>query len=118
MNANPKLSLEGKLTLLGLILAIVIPIAAYLLRRLHIIRSNYEMICKKSSSLKPSNILITRPFTEYYYERKEDILIKDSIINKKNILILGTPLAGKSRVVFSLGFSSFIIGPIVQVGPI
>jgi len=54
----------------------------------------------KSSSLKPEVLLEKRPFNPYYYERQEDTLINKSLNNKKNIIIIGSPLSGKSRAVY------------------
>ena len=54
----------------------------------------------KSSSLKPEDLLGTRPFNPYYYHRQEDDLVDESLSNKKNLLIIGSPLSGKSRALF------------------
>ncbi|MDP2845192.1 MAG: hypothetical protein Q8N79_03835, partial [Candidatus Methanoperedens sp.] len=54
----------------------------------------------KSSSLKPKDVLGTRPFNPYYYRRQKDDLIDESLSNKKNLLIIGSPLSGKSRALF------------------
>ena len=54
----------------------------------------------KSSSLKPEDMLGTRPFNPYYYRRQEDDLIDKSLINKNNVLIIGSPIAGKTRALF------------------
>jgi tetratricopeptide (TPR) repeat protein len=60
----------------------------------------YSVIWKKASALKPAQILGARPFHEYYYQRPEDALIARSLEEKKNLLVVGSPLSGKSRAVF------------------
>ena len=54
----------------------------------------------KSSSLRPEDLLGKRPFNPYYYRRQEDDLIGKSLNDKKNLLIIGSPLSGKSRALF------------------
>lgn len=60
----------------------------------------YEAVWEKSSSLKPNKILRGRPFYAYYYERQEDRKIKEAIEDKKNVLVIGRPLAGKTRAIY------------------
>ena len=55
---------------------------------------------KKSSSLKPEDILEGRPFHEYYHPCKEDDKIAQFLIEKKNTLIIGRPLSGKTRSLY------------------
>ena len=63
------------------------------------LKGSYTFI-GKSSSLTPEVVLGIRPFGKYYYRRKEDDLIDESLRNKKNLLIIGPPLSGKSRAVY------------------
>jgi len=55
----------------------------------------------RSSKLKPEILLLNRPYNSYYYDRKEDELILDSFKKKQNMLILGSPLSGKTRSIIS-----------------
>ncbi len=41
-----------------------------------------------------------RRFNKYYYRRKEDDLIDESLKNKENLLVIGPPLGGKSRAIY------------------
>ena len=61
----------------------------------------YEIIWKKSSSLKPKDILKERPYYEYYYRRPTDDKIYDALSNKKNLLVIGSPLDGKTRAIYN-----------------
>ncbi len=55
----------------------------------------------KSSSLTPDVLFEKmRRFNKYYYRRKEDDLIDESLKNKENLLIIGPPLGGKSRAIY------------------
>jgi tetratricopeptide (TPR) repeat protein len=58
------------------------------------------VIWKKSSSLEPKEVLGDRPYYEYYYKRDEDVVISKSLDAKKNVLIVGTPLSGKTRAAY------------------
>lgn len=52
-------------------------------------------------NLKPDDLLKGRPYKQYY-PRTEDSLLKDLILHKKNVLVRGSPLAGKTRTVFEV----------------
>jgi len=64
------------------------------------LKKYYDFIWKKSSFIKPADLLQNRPFKEYYRRRKEDDLIEDKLHKRQNILIKGPPLSGKSRAVY------------------
>ena len=61
------------------------------------LKKYYEFTWKKSSSVKPEDLLGNRPFNEYYYMRAEDKRIKEILDSKKDLLIVAPPLGGKSR---------------------
>lgn len=68
-------------------------------------KSYYDVVWKKSSTLRPEEVLGLRGkpehgFLEYYYERENDKIIRDKIVSNKNVLVLGSPLAGKSRAIY------------------
>jgi tetratricopeptide (TPR) repeat protein len=86
--------------IIRIILLFVFPLYGYLFTRRRRFRRLYEVIWKKSSSLKAKDLLGNRPFHEYYYQRKEDDKIRTALNEKKNLLIIGSPLAGKTRAVF------------------
>ena len=92
--------------IIGILLMILIPLIGKISKRKGKIKKYYEIIWKKSSSLKPKDVLWLRGesksgFNEYYYIRKdEDKLIKKKIEEDENILIIGNPLAGKTRAIY------------------
>jgi len=86
--------------ILGIVVAILTPVFWFIYNRWRRLKHHYEIFWKKSSSLKPEDILGNRPFNEYYYFREEDNKIRESLRNKKNVLIIGPPLSGKSRAVY------------------
>lgn len=64
-------------------------------------RHYYKVVWKKSSKLRPKEILGEfRPYYEYYYKRIEDDQICEAIENKQNVLIAGAPLSGKTRAAY------------------
>lgn len=55
----------------------------------------------KSKSIIPAKVIgVTRPYNPYYYIRDSDALIEESLRTKKNLLIIGSPLSGKSRAAY------------------
>ena len=60
----------------------------------------FDFVWKRSSSLKPKDLLGLRPYNNYYYLREEDDKVKKFISNGENVLLVGSPLAGKTRTVF------------------
>ena len=92
------------LAIVGIILAVLIPLIGFFYRRHReknrTLKKYYEITGKKSSKLKPKEVLGERPFNRYYYKRPEDDLVVKSLDNKKNVLIIGPPLSGKSRAAY------------------
>jgi len=86
--------------IIGIILAILIPLIGSYNKRRRTLKVYYEITWGKSLSLKPKEVLGERPFNIYYYKRPEDDLIVKCLNNKKNVLIIGTPLSGKSRAAY------------------
>jgi len=83
-----------------IIIVILVPLIGFLYHRYRKHKAYYEIIWKKSSWLKPRELLKERPFNKYYYQRPEDNLIREGLNNKKNVLIMGRPLSGKSRAAY------------------
>jgi hypothetical protein len=84
------------------ILIVVIPSIYKTKRKMNTL---YEIIWKKSSKLKLNELLGIRGdpkhgFHKCYFQREEDKLIQEKIEDSKNILIIGNPLAGKSRAMY------------------
>lgn len=84
-------------TIIGLLLPIVIPILGYMYRNRKEMSNYYSLIWKSSLKLSPKDLLNERPFDEYYFEREVDLLIGKALKEKKNALIAGPPLSGKTR---------------------
>jgi len=105
------MSFELFLTLLGIIVAIIVPTFYFFvnrnLKKRKINNTYYSLIWKKSTSLIPKNLgfiikgLGGRPFNDYYHERpKIDNLIAKCLNQNQNILLKGPPLIGKTRSVY------------------
>lgn len=87
----------------GILLAILIPLISFIYRRRRKLKVYYEIMWKKSSKLKPNEVLGIRGglgFDEYYHKRPVDEIVKKKIEYNHNVLIVGSPLSGKSRAVW------------------
>lgn len=91
---------EKTLALLGVLATALIPLFGYLYKYRRELQSYYATIWRKSSALKPKDILGERPFSDYYFSRQEDARLSECIAEKKNVLLIGPPLSGKSRAVY------------------
>ncbi|MGH2574432.1 MAG: hypothetical protein ACRDFC_01895, partial [Ignavibacteria bacterium] len=91
---------EKLLAILGIAVTALTPFIAYIYKNRKELKSFYSVIWKNSSSLKPKDVIGERPFSQYYYERNEDRTLTDILNQKKNVLIIGLPLSGKSRAVY------------------
>ena len=91
--------LEIVLIILAIVVAILIPHLQSFIKRQRAIRAFYEVIWEKSSSLNPETVLGGRPFNEYH-EREQDKALNKLLSEKKNTLVIGQPLAGKTRTVY------------------
>ncbi|MFX1520574.1 MAG: tetratricopeptide repeat protein, partial [Promethearchaeota archaeon] len=95
------------LPVISTLLIILIPLIRFFYNRHRKLKAYYEIIWKKSSKLKPDDVLEIRGkikygYHEYYYRRPADKLITDKIENNKHVLIIGNPLAGKSRSIYQV----------------
>jgi tetratricopeptide (TPR) repeat protein len=86
--------------IIAVISVILIPLIIFFYNRNKKIKAYYEIVWKKSSSLKPKDVLGMRPYDKYYYHRSEDDSIGESLNKKENVLIVGPPLSGKSRATY------------------
>lgn len=85
--------------ILGILIAILTPLIAFIYNRRRKLKAYYEIMWKKSSRLKPDRVLGIRGesrfgFHEYYYQRPIDEVIRKEIEKDQNVLIIGDPLAG------------------------
>jgi hypothetical protein len=81
------------LTITGIIAGIAVPI---ILKRRKLLNSIYDVKWKSTAKLKPKEV----SFRDYYSEREEDDLILAKIESRENVLIVGPPLAGKTRAAY------------------
>jgi len=91
--------------IIGIIVTILIVVIPSIYKKIRKKNALYEIIWRKSSKLKLNELLGIRGdpkhgFHKYYFQRKEDKLIQKEIEDNKNILIIGNPLAGKSRAMY------------------
>lgn len=96
--------LQNIVVILGII-TILIPVVAFAYNRNRSIQMLYEVVWKNPQKLKPTEILGLRGsskygFDPYYHSRKTDDLIRERIMTNANVLVVGNPLAGKSRAVY------------------
>ena len=90
--------------IIGTIIAILLWLIPRINDRKRRINEFYRVVWKKSSKLKPEDIFgidIYR-FKDNipYHYRNIDNVIKEKISHEQNILIVGKPLAGKTRAIF------------------
>jgi len=107
---------EGQIAIIVGIVAIIVSALIVLIgyiykrctKRSERIKNLYDIVWKKSSRLKPYDILKERAteagygFQEYYFKRKIDDDIKQCIEQGESIIVLGNSLAGKTRAVYQI----------------
>ncbi len=91
--------------IIAIIVSILIAVIPLIYKKKRKKNALYEIIWRKSSKLKLNELLGIRGdpkhgFHKYYFQREEDKLIQKEIEDSKNILIIGNPLAGKSRAMY------------------
>ena len=89
------------LTILGIAATLIAPAAGYILKLRKEYKNYYSIIWKSSKNLKAKDLLGERPYEEFYFERNIDNLLARSLERKRNILIVGPPLSGKTRAIFN-----------------
>jgi len=88
------------LSVIGLGLSILLPLLAFYRKRKEL-SNYYSLIWKNSKRIKSKDLLGERPFMDYYLERDTDNIISRAIERRRNILIVGPPLSGKTRAVYN-----------------
>jgi len=93
------------LGIIGILLAIAVPLAVFIYRRRKLVNSIYDVKWKSTAKLKPKEVMGERGsqkigFRDYYSEREEDDLLLAKIESRENVLIVGPPLAGKTRAAY------------------
>ncbi|HMQ78364.1 MAG TPA: tetratricopeptide repeat protein [Ignavibacteria bacterium] len=89
------------LTILGIIATIAAPAAGYIIKLRKEYKNYYSVIWKSSNKLKARELLGERPFEEYYYARSIDNQIQRSLERRRNVIIVGPPLSGKTRAFYN-----------------
>jgi tetratricopeptide (TPR) repeat protein len=89
----------------GILLRLIFPIVRSVLSKLNKYRTYYDIIWKRASALKPHEIMHHRAAVEYgfnpfYQYRDVDRQIEQKIRNNENLLVIGHPLAGKTRAIY------------------
>jgi tetratricopeptide (TPR) repeat protein len=93
------------LGIITILLTIAVPLAVFIYRRRKLLNSIYDVKWKSTTKLKPKEVMGERGspktgFRDYYSSRPEDDLILAKIENRENVLIVGPPLAGKTRAAY------------------
>ncbi|WP_218104596.1 hypothetical protein, partial [Methanosarcina sp. A14] len=98
------LSVEAKLGILVPLLLAMISASHTLYKnyreRQKKLRSLFNLTWKNSTSIGKEEVLGNRPFNEYYFLRPEDEKVWNCLDNEKSVLIVGPPLAGKTRMIY------------------
>jgi tetratricopeptide (TPR) repeat protein len=102
---QPVVLIPTTIALLALAAAIFTPRISAALDRRRKRHSLYEVIWKRSKDLAADVVLCDRAlknygYLEYYYERDHDKLIEKKLEAKESFIVVGRPLAGKSRAVY------------------
>jgi tetratricopeptide (TPR) repeat protein len=85
---------------LGIIVTAIVPFVGYIYKSRKESKNYYSIIWKDSLRIKSKEILGERPCEDYYLERNVDNFLQRSLERKRNALIIGPPLSGKTRAVF------------------
>jgi len=93
--------------IVGAFVVILAPIWGYFWNRNRKLEAYYKVMWRKSSKLKPKDLLDHRAekkygFNDYYHLRQEDKLIEKKLADNEHILVIGDPLAGKSRAIYEV----------------
>jgi hypothetical protein len=84
---------------------VIVALAGFILKRRKLLNSIYDVKGKSTAKLKPKEVMGERGstktgFRDYYSTREEDDLILAKIESRENVLIVGPPLAGKTRAAY------------------
>ena len=89
------------LTVLGIIVTAIVPFIGYIYKTRKEYKNYYSLIWKKSSKIKAVEFLGERPCEDYYFERNIDSFLQRTLERKRNALVIGPPLSGKTRAVYN-----------------
>ena len=88
-----------------LLVTLLLALIGYVHRREGGLKKYYQLRWKKSSALSPRDVMGPRAdpeqgFEEYYLPREADGPIGERLRSGRHVLVVGSPLAGKSRAVY------------------
>ena len=89
------------LTVLGIAATFLAPAIGYIIKQRKDYRSYYSLVWKDSAKLRPKDMLGERPYNDYYFERDYDIQLSRLLERRRNTLVVGAPLSGKTRSVYN-----------------
>jgi tetratricopeptide (TPR) repeat protein len=114
--------------LAGIMVAILIALLGFNYWQNRRLDAYYKVIWKKASELQPREVLDIRGdpkhgFRDYYFERPTDQIIREKLADGQSLLVVGHPLAGKTRALFQALKTcpkplDVIIPKIIDVNPI
>ena len=89
----------------GLAVAMIVGAIAIVRRYFRRVNRCFSVRWREAAMLKPSDLLPVRSRTDlgyrpYYFEREQDKAIRKAILEERNSLVVGVPLAGKTRAVY------------------
>ena len=89
----------------GLLVTLLLALIRYVHRREGVLKKYYQLRWKRSSALSPTDVMGPRGdseqgFEEYYLPRVGDGQIAERLKTGSHLLVVGSPLAGKSRAVY------------------
>jgi len=89
------------LTIVGIALSILIPVVGYFYKSRKELRNYYSLIWKNSKKISPKDLLNERPFEEKYFKREVDDFLRQAISERRNVMLVGPPLSGKTRAFYN-----------------
>jgi hypothetical protein len=93
------------LAIISILLAIAFKLIGYINKRRKLLNSIYNVKWKSTAELKPKEVMGERGsqktgFRDYYSSKPEYNLLLAKIESRENVLIVGPPLAGKTRAAY------------------
>jgi len=104
--------------LVGILVVVIVAILTFLPKLIHKLKKrrqelkkHYEIMWEKSSKLKPKDLLPWRGtedhgFHKFYHLRQQDRQIEQRLARGNHVLVIGNPLAGKTRAIYQALISS------------
>lgn len=84
------------------IMTVITPLIIWCIKRIKRRKKYYKCIWKTPNNIKYEKLLEQRPYREEYYPKEIDGKILECLNKNENVLIVGKPLAGKSRTIYEV----------------